>query len=65
VDLRLLQRVDRVDLSGARPRGDVDGRRGRSAGLLIGADGLHSPVRAALNGQGRARSSPIRWPGAR
>jgi salicylate hydroxylase len=50
VELRLLQRIDRVDLTGARPQ-LVTAQGGASApDLLIGADGLQSRVRAALNG---------------
>ncbi|RUS59298.1 monooxygenase [Pseudorhodobacter sp. E13] len=50
VDLQLLQRIEQVDLSGAQPRFTTALGNERSAGLLIGADGLHSRVRAALNG---------------
>lgn len=50
VDLQLLQRIERVDLSGDQPRFTTALGAERSAGLLIGADGLHSHVRAALNG---------------
>ena len=49
VTLRLLQRVDAVDVSGPRPRLSVAGEW-QEAGLLIGADGLHSRLRVALNG---------------
>lgn len=49
-DLRLLHKVDRVDLSGDRPRLMLADGRVQEAGLLIGADGLHSPLRAAING---------------
>ncbi len=51
VDLRLLQRVDRVDLSGARPKVVMSTGAEVEVPLLIGADGLHSPTRAALNGK--------------
>jgi salicylate hydroxylase len=51
VELRLLQKADRVDLSGARPRVAMDDGAVVETGLLIGADGLHSPTRAALNGK--------------
>lgn len=49
VDLRLLQKVTSVRLDGPRPvlttaQGETD------TDLLIGADGLHSATRAALNG---------------
>jgi salicylate hydroxylase len=50
-EIRLLQKVDRVDLSGARPRLVMADGAVVEAGLLIGADGLHSPTRAALNGK--------------
>ena len=49
VTLRLLQRVDAVDVSGPRPLLSVDGDW-LETGLLIGADGLHSRLRLALNG---------------
>jgi salicylate hydroxylase len=51
VEIRLLQKVDRVDLSGARPKVVMADGAVVEAGLLIGADGLHSPTRAALNGK--------------
>jgi salicylate hydroxylase len=51
VGLRLLSRVAEVDLSGARPVLVLDGGERHEAELLIGADGLHSPTRAALNGK--------------
>jgi salicylate hydroxylase len=50
VELQLLQRIDEVDLSGAQPKLVTAQGGARSAGFLIGADGLHSKVRAALNG---------------
>lgn len=50
VTLRLLTRVAAVDLSGPRPALELEGGKRLEAGLLIGADGLHSRVRAALNG---------------
>lgn len=50
VQIRLLQRVDTVDLSGTRPRLTTAQGDRHEADLLIGADGLHSCVRAALNG---------------
>ena len=45
------QRVERVDLSGAAPRLEMADGSTRPAPILIGADGLHSPSRAALNGR--------------
>lgn len=51
VDLRLLQKVDRVDLSGPRPGLVMSTGAVEEAALLIGADGLHSPTRVALNGK--------------
>jgi salicylate hydroxylase len=50
VELQLLQRIDAVDLSGDAPRLVTAQGAARGAGLVIGADGLHSKVRAALNG---------------
>ena len=51
VALRLLSRVASVDLGGRRPVLEfADGNR-EEVDLLVGADGLHSPTRAALNGR--------------
>ena len=51
VQIRLLQKIDSIDLSGARPRlVSALGAESHPA-LLIGADGLHSHTRAALNGR--------------
>ena len=50
VTLRLLSRLDSVDLSGPRPAVLLQGGERLESGILIGADGLHSRVRAALNG---------------
>ena len=50
VDLRLLQRIETVDLAGARPRIVTAQGAAMAPDLLIGADGLHSRTRAALNG---------------
>ncbi len=50
VQIRLLQRIETVDLSGARPRLVTAQGAEVEADLLIGADGLHSKTRAALNG---------------
>jgi salicylate hydroxylase len=49
VTLRLAARVAAVDLSGLRPAVTLDGGERVEAALLLGADGLHSPTRAALN----------------
>ncbi|MFN3845586.1 MAG: FAD-dependent monooxygenase [Paracoccaceae bacterium] len=50
VEIKLLHKIAAVDLSGARPVWrDAQGASGDAA-LLIGADGLHSTVRAALSG---------------
>ncbi len=51
VDIRLNQKIDRVDLSGPLPLLHLGDGTTQSAPLLIGADGLHSPVRTALNGR--------------
>lgn len=51
VELRLLQRVEAVDLSGEKPVA-VTAQGGRhEADLMIGADGLHSLARLALTGK--------------
>ncbi|MDZ4134928.1 MAG: FAD-dependent monooxygenase, partial [Paracoccaceae bacterium] len=50
VNLRLLQRIETVDLSGQHPRLVTALGAEFCPALLIGADGLHSRVRAALNG---------------
>ncbi|MFE3835651.1 FAD-dependent monooxygenase [Pseudogemmobacter sonorensis] len=55
VELRLLQKAEGVDLSGPRPVLTMCTGAREEAGLLIGADGLHSPLRAALN----ARAEPF------
>ena len=47
----LQTRVDRVDLSAPVPRLYLGDGTTQTASLLIGADGLHSPVRTALNGR--------------
>ncbi|MFN3994002.1 MAG: FAD-dependent monooxygenase [Tabrizicola flagellatus] len=52
VTLRLLSRVESVVLSGPRPVVVLDGGERIETPLLIGADGLHSQIRAALNGPG-------------
>lgn len=49
VDIRLLQKIDAVDLSGPRPVVQL-GETTIEAALLVGADGLHSRLRLALNG---------------
>jgi salicylate hydroxylase len=50
VTLRLLSRVDSLDLSGSAPAVLLDSGERLDTPLLIGADGLHSKTRAALNG---------------
>lgn len=49
VQIRLLHRIDTVDLSGPRPRLVTAQGAEILTDLLIGADGLHSLTRAALN----------------
>ena len=51
VELRLLSRVEAVDLSGEVPALVMEDGTREEAALLIGADGLHSQTRAALNGR--------------
>ncbi len=50
VTLRLLSRVASVDLSGPHPKVTLETGEHLASPLLIGADGLHSKSRAALNG---------------
>lgn len=50
VTLRLLSRIDAVDLSGPAPAVTLDSGERIETPLLIGADGLHSRARTALNG---------------
>ncbi len=50
VTLRLLSRIDAVDLSGPHPVVVLEGGQRLDTPLLIGADGLHSRARTALNG---------------
>ena len=50
VELQLLQRIDAVDLTGASPRLTTAQGATRVCGVLIGADGIGSRVRTALNG---------------
>lgn len=49
--LHLLQKVETIDLAEARPRVITALGAEFEADLLIGADGLHSKVRTALNGR--------------
>ena len=51
VQIRLLQKIETVDLSGPRPRLATALGAQNETRLLIGADGLHSQTRAALNGK--------------
>jgi salicylate hydroxylase len=51
VEIRLLTKVDRIDLSGARPVAVTAQGSIYDAPLMIGADGLHSPMRQALLGR--------------
>lgn len=50
VEIRLLTKIDHVDLSGPRARVVTAQGVEHEPALLIGADGLHSPLRRALNG---------------
>ena len=51
VRIRLLHQIESVDLSGERPRLINAQGASQETDLLIGADGLHSKVRMALNGR--------------
>ncbi len=50
VDIHLNQKIDRVDISGAVPIVHLMDGLSQATPILLGADGLHSPVRTALNG---------------
>lgn len=50
-EIRLLQRIETVDLQGPRPRLVTQQGVELTADLLVGADGLHSRTGAAINGQ--------------
>lgn len=50
VTVRLLSRVASIDLAGSRPAVLLETGERLETPLLIGADGLHSRLRAALNG---------------
>ncbi|HEX9858448.1 MAG TPA: FAD-dependent monooxygenase [Paracoccaceae bacterium] len=50
VHIRLLQRIETVDLAGPRPRLVTAQGAELTPALVIGADGLHSKLRGALNG---------------
>jgi len=52
VEIRLLQRVEQVSLANGAAELTLATGAQRAAELVIGADGLHSPLRAALNGAG-------------
>jgi salicylate hydroxylase len=52
VTLRLLSRITSVNLAADRPAVILEGGDQVEAGLLVGADGLHSRIRTALNGDG-------------
>ncbi len=51
VDTRLNHTIEKVSISGATPVIHLANGQSISAARLIGADGLHSPVRTALNGR--------------
>lgn len=50
VEIRLGCKIDRIDLSGPLPLLHLTNGTSEYAPLLFGADGLHSPLRTALNG---------------
>ncbi|AUQ62062.1 FAD-dependent monooxygenase [Phaeobacter inhibens] len=61
VKVRLLQKVDRIT-SGARPVVHLANGAQCSGDLVIGADGLHSKARAALNGIATPRfTGQVAW----
>lgn len=61
VQVRLLQQVTSVQ-DGPRPRVHLANGATKEADLVIGADGLHSPSRAVLNGNETARfTGQVAW----
>jgi salicylate hydroxylase len=50
VSLRLLSQIASVDLSGPKPAVNLESGEHIESPVLVGADGLHSRTRAALNG---------------
>ena len=52
VEIRLNQQIERIDTEGKSPVLSLADGTTHHAPLLIGADGLHSQVRTALNGTG-------------
>jgi salicylate hydroxylase len=50
VDIRLNHKIDKVDTLGSVPVLHLSNGKTHSAPILVGADGLHSLVRTALNG---------------
>jgi salicylate hydroxylase len=62
VEIRLLQKVKTVDLSGPRPCVTTAQGAEIETDFLIGADGLHSPTRTALCGAGKALfTNQVAW----
>lgn len=62
VELRLLHRAERLDLTAAGPVLVTAQGAELRPGLLIGADGLHSVVRSAVNGAARPQfTRQVAW----
>lgn len=62
VQVRLLQRIEAVDLTGPVPRAMTGQGAEYAPDLLLGADGLHSPLRAALDEVGEpAFTGQVAW----
>jgi salicylate hydroxylase len=62
VKIELLTKVDSVDLSGALPRLVTSTGEELAPQMVIGADGLHSATRKALNGAQAARfTQQVAW----
>ena len=53
VQIRLLQRIEAIDLSGPQPRLRTAQGAELQPAVLLGADGLHSKLRAAFNGDAK------------
>lgn len=62
VEILLGQHVESVDVSSDKPQVTFEDGTQISCDILLGADGLHSKVRAALNGDARPRfTGQVAW----
>ncbi|MEH6834529.1 MULTISPECIES: FAD-dependent monooxygenase [Falsihalocynthiibacter] len=62
VEIKLGQRIEAVDVSAEAPRLKLEDGTEIACDILLGADGLHSKVRAALNGEAPPRfTGQVAW----